>query len=268
MMLTNFSEASRKAIISYLKVHTELKCECKFGLLYVYGMPKTGQAQLANVDDVLEQFAQQDLKKEKKIIDGTQGLDKLDMDLIAGQGDLIRVIKQLDEKRPIDLIVLGTKGSNVLKQLILGSTTSKIVRKATTPVLVIPENIDFKKPEKVVFATDLKECRFGQHFERMAKIIRFFGAELLILNVYADTRPDTRIFEEMMDIYLRDIPHSYHYVQNGDPANEISKFVNNRQADMLALIERPGNLLVKLFRHSVTNQMALNAEIPLLVFHS
>ena len=268
LMLTNFSESSRKAIISYLKVHGGLKTDSKFGLLNVYSTPKTGQSQLLKVDDILEQYAQQDLKREKKMIDKIPGLSKLDIDLITGQGDLLKVINQLDEKRPIDLIVLGSKGSSILKQLILGSNTSRVVRLAKTPVLVIPESIDFKKPEKIVFATDLKECRFEKHFERLVKIIRFFGAELFILNVYRETKPDVRLFEEMMNLYLKNIPHSFHYLQNDDPAIGITNFLTEHQANMLALIERPGNLLVKLFRNSVTNQLALSAEIPLLIFHS
>ncbi|MCF6342196.1 MAG: universal stress protein [Bacteroidales bacterium] len=268
LMLTNFSESARKAVISYLKVHSRLKSDSKFGLLNVYSVPKTGQSQLLKIDDVLERYAWQDLKREKKIIDEIQELGKLDIDLIEGQGDLIKVICQLHEKRPIDLIVLGSKGSNILKQLILGSNTSRLVRLAKTPVLVIPESIDFKKPERIVFATDLKECRFEKHFERLVKIIRFFGAELLILNVYREAKPDARLFEEMMNLYLKNIPHSFHYLQNNDPAAGISGFLTHCRADMLALVERPGNFLVKLFRNSVSNQLALSTETPLLVFHS
>ena len=268
LMLTNFSETSRKAITSYLKIHSQLQNDSKFGLLNVYSAPKTGQSQLLKIDDILEQYSLQDLKKEKQQIDKGVGLEKLDIDLISGKGDLVKVINQLNEKRPIDLIVLGSKGSNILKQLILGSNTDKVVRLSRCPVLVIPENIDFKKPKKIVFATDLKDCRFEKHFERLAKIIRFFGAELLILNVYKETKPDGQIFEELINIYLKDILHSFHYVQNNDAANGISSFLAENQADMLALIERPGNLLIKMFRHSVTNQLALSAEMPLLVFHS
>ena len=268
LMLTNFSETSRKAIIGYMKIHSQLKSDSKFGLLNVYSAPKTGQSQLLKIDDILEQYSLQDLKREKQQIDKVAGLDKLDIDLISGKGDLVKVINQLDEKRPIDLIVLGSKGSNILKQLILGSNTDKVVRLAKCPVLVVPENIDFKKPRKIVFATDLKECRFEKHFERLANIIRFFGAELLILNIYKETKPDGEFFEKLMNVHLKDIPHSFHYIQNNDAAKGISSFLVENQADMLALIERPGNLLVKMFRHSVTNQLALSAEMPLLVFHS
>jgi len=268
LMLTNFSETSRKAIISYLKVHSEIKTDSKIGLLNVYSTPKTGQSQLLNLDDILEQYSLQDLKREKQEIDKFPELGNLDIDLISGKGDLIKVIDQLDAKRPIDLIVLGSKGSNILKQLVLGSNTDRVVRLSKTPVLVIPEGVDFIKPKKIVFATDLKECRFKKHFERLANIIRFFGAELLILNIYKETNPDGQLFEELMNIHLKDIPHSFHYVKNNDPAKGISNFLEENQANMLALIERPGNLLVKLFRHSVSNQMALSAEMPLLVFHS
>lgn len=268
LMLTDFSETSRKANISYLKLHSELKRDCKFGLLNVYAAPKTGQSHLLKLDDILEQYSLQDLKQEKIIIDETPELKTLDIDLISGNGDLVKVIDQLDEKRPIDLIVLGSKGSNVLKQLILGSNTSRVVRLSKTPVLLIPESINFTRPKKIVFATDLKECRFEKHFERLLKIIRFFDVQLLILNVFKKEKPDVQIFEELMNVHLKEIPHSFHYLQHAHPATGITEFLNTQQADMLALIERPGNLLVKLFRQSVSNQLALSSEMPLLIFHS
>ena len=220
------------------------------------------------LDDILEQYSQQDLKLEKKLIDEIPELNKLDIDFISGKGDLIRVIEQLNEKRPIDLIVFGSKGSNTFKQLILGSNTSRLVRLTKCPLLVIPESINFQKPKKIVFATDLEECRFEKHFERLLNTIRFFGAELLILNVFKKTKPDSRIFEELMNNHLHDIPHSFYYVNNADPASGITSFLTEQRSDMLALIERPGNLLVKLFRQSVTNQLALSAKMPMLIFHS
>lgn len=268
LMLTNFSETSRKAIISYLKLHSKLKRDCKFGLLNVYSAPKTGQSYLLKLDDILEQYSLQDLKQEKKFIDEIPELSSLDIDLISGNGDLAKVIDQLDEKRPIDLIVLGTKGSNVLKQLVLGSNTSRVVRLSKTPVLLIPESINFTRPKKIVFATDLRECRFEKYFERLMKIIQFFGAELLILNVYKKDKANVEIFEELMNIHLKEIPHSFHYLQHADPATGITEFLIAQQADMLALIERPGNLMVKLFRQSVSNQLALSSERPVLIFHS
>ena len=268
LMLTNFSETSRKAIFSYMKIHAELKMDSKFGLLNVYSAPKTGQSQLLKLEDILEQYSLQDLKLEKKRIDKLPVLSKLDIDYISGKGDLIRVIDQLNKKRPIDLIVFGSKDSNILKQLILGSNTSRIVRLTKCPLLVIPESIDFTKPKKIVFATDLKECSFEKHFERLANVIRFFGSELLILNVYKKEKPDSRIFEELMNIHLHDIPHTFHYEQNDEPASGITDFLTEQQSSMLALIERPGNLLVKLFRQSVTNQLALSAQMPMLIFHN
>jgi nucleotide-binding universal stress UspA family protein len=163
---------------------------------------------------------------------------------------------------------MGSKGSNVLKQLILGSNTSRVVRLSKRPVLIIPENVEFQKPKKIVLATDLKECRFEKHFERLLGIIQFFEAELLILNVYDKEKPDGKLFEELLNIHLKDIPHSFYYEQHADPASGIINFLTAQQADMLALVERPGNLLIKLFRNSVTNQLALGAKMPMLVLHS
>ncbi len=65
VLLTNFSETSRKAIISYLKVYSQhVQEECEFILLNTYKRIKTGQSQMVRFEDVLEQYSKQDLKSE------------------------------------------------------------------------------------------------------------------------------------------------------------------------------------------------------------
>lgn len=268
LLLTNFSETSRKAIISFLKIHAGQSIdEFKFLLLNVYSCPKTGQSQMVKFDDVLEQYSKQDLAIEYKKIIETQGLDKLDIELLSRQGDLVDIVERINIDQSVDLIVMGTKGTNILRELLLGSETDRLVRLSRNPVLVIPESVDFLKPKKVVFATELKECRNKEEFEKLTDIIRSFNAELLVLNVYKDVQPPVAFFEERMKKSLTGIKHSFHYLKDDDVAKGITNFVHQNNVGLLSMVDRKVNLLSKLFRHSVTNKLASSAEIPLLIIH-
>lgn len=268
LLLTNFSETSRKAIINYLKVYaSSVKEDAQFILLNTYKRIKTGQSTMVRFEDVLAQYSKQDLQNELLKIKEIPELKDLNIITHSEYGDLVDVVEKFNVEREIDLIVMGTKGSNLLKELLLGSDTDRLIRLSKNPVLVIPENIEFIKPEKIVFATQIKECRNKEEFRKLIGIIKSFNAELLILNVYVDTKPEANEFEDKMKKELEDVKHTFFYVRNMDIADGISGFVKMNKAQVLAIIDNKATLLSQLFRHSVKYILTMNAEMPLLIIH-
>lgn len=47
------------------------------------------------------------------------------------------ILKQIPESR-VDLVVMGTQGLEGTKRLVFGSTTEKVLRESTVPVLAVP----------------------------------------------------------------------------------------------------------------------------------
>ena len=45
------------------------------------------------------------------------------------------------EKHNIDMIVLGTRGHGLMKSLLIGSTTDRVVRRAPCPVLSVSRKV-------------------------------------------------------------------------------------------------------------------------------
>ena len=268
LLLTNFSETSRKAIINYLKVYPKtVKEEHQFILLNTFKRIKTGQSQMVRFEDILAQYSIQDLKNELQKIQKIPELQNLSIETLSEYGDLVDVVEKINKEKGIDLIVMGTKGSNLIRELLLGSDTDRLIRLSRNPVLVIPESIEFKKPEKIVFATQLKECKNKEEFRKLIEIIKSFDAELLILNVYKDTKPATDDFENRMKRELSGVKHTFFYVRNFDIADGISGFVKLNKAQLLAIIDHKASILSKLFSHSVKYKLTLSAELPLLIIH-
>lgn len=268
LLLTNFSETSRKAIANYLKVCTlSVKEEHQFILLNTYKRIKTGQSQMVRFEDVLAQYSKQDLYKELKLIKEIPELKNLNIIIHSEYGDLVDVVEKINREIGVDLIVMGTKGTNLLKELLLGSDTDRLIRLSKNPVLVIPESIEFKKPEKIVFATEIKECKNKEEFRKLISIIKSFDAELLILNVYKDKKPEADEFEDKMKKELSGVKHTFFYVRNLDIADGISGFVKMNKAQLLAIIDDKASLLSQLFKHSVKYILTINAEMPLLIIH-
>jgi len=58
------------------------------------------------------------------------------------------------EDNGIDFIVMGTKGASGLSEILIGSNTEKVVRKAKCPVLAIKESLNENSFNSIVYATN------------------------------------------------------------------------------------------------------------------
>jgi nucleotide-binding universal stress UspA family protein len=58
-------------------------------------------------------------------------------DILVEKGNPVEVILRVAEEKNCDLIVMGTHGRGTLADAMLGSTARRVVRRSTTPVLVV-----------------------------------------------------------------------------------------------------------------------------------
>jgi universal stress protein E len=55
------------------------------------------------------------------------------------EGDVTEAITRIAREEGADYLVIGTEGRSMLRQVILGSTSQKILQRAPCPVLVVPQ---------------------------------------------------------------------------------------------------------------------------------
>ena len=58
------------------------------------------------------------------------------METLLREGDVVEEILKAVEKDKFDLIVMGARGVSVIKEVLLGSVSDGVVRKAPCPVLI------------------------------------------------------------------------------------------------------------------------------------
>lgn len=64
--------------------------------------------------------------------------DDSKVELVRAQGDPIQEILQSARYHSVDLVILGKRGQNPLKQLMFGSTAESLCRQIKRPVLIVP----------------------------------------------------------------------------------------------------------------------------------
>ena len=177
--------------------------------------------------------------------------------------DLGSNINLLVKDKKIDLVIMGTKGDDVVTHLFYGSEADDVLGHAVCPILFIPENYSFNHFNTIVFANDLKKNYSGAvkflidfaRIDRSHVIITHFGEydnnALKCLNFIENTL-------EYSDVTSRIIP-----LKNMD--EQLRNFIVTVQADLLVMIHHHDIQLEKIITGSKSKRMLSHSQIPLLI---
>ena len=62
-----------------------------------------------------------------------------DIDTVLAQGSVLNALVELVETRQIDLMIMGARGAHFVRELLLGSTTERVLRKSRRPMLAVKQ---------------------------------------------------------------------------------------------------------------------------------
>jgi nucleotide-binding universal stress UspA family protein len=171
-----------------------------------------------------------------------------------------------------DFIVMGTRGAGAIKKIILGSNTASVIEDSRVPVIVIPENISFLLPKKIVFASEFRGSDVNA-IKQLSVIASSFGAEIIILHIVENKDEVTSEFS-IIDFFSAQVQKvttypkiSYRIFKSENIEKGIELFIDSIEANMIALSTRDRNPIEKLFSKSITKDLSFHIKIPLLAFH-
>lgn len=81
----------------------------------------------------------------------------LNVSQIIKLGSPFSHIYELVEHEGVDFIVMGTKGASGLSEVLIGSNTEKVVRRAKCPVLSVKGEVDEEVFGSIVYATEMSD---------------------------------------------------------------------------------------------------------------
>lgn len=168
-----------------------------------------------------------------------------------------------------DLIVSGTTGASGLKEVFLGSNTVRILRAADQcPVLVVPEESGFIKPEKVGFATDFSRPFTGRQLEQIHFFATRFHSELEIVHIGTEDALNSLQRFHKKELFLELDPLKPKMVwlsAEASKAGALQRFIAESGIDLLILVRNEHSPVEELLREPVVKRMAFHIQVPMLV---
>ncbi|HRE42038.1 MAG TPA: universal stress protein [Ignavibacteria bacterium] len=270
---TDFSKQADKAIDFAVNISRKSK-NTELFLLHTYIPIQTGflSRDIQKKDEAITRerlevklnFITDNLKKKYKGI-------KLTTNLVSGANP--EAITDFANKKRIDLIVMGTKGASGVKEVLIGSVASNVIKSTTKPVIIIPENYHYNGVKKLSFATDYRDEDMNA-LKQLKNISDAIAASVELVH-YSEPELEEALENYKINFYGQKIK-SKHKFRNitfkritGEDFNDtLTKYEKQNKIDMIAMVTyRRKGFLNLIFDKSLTKKIACHTKIPLLVLH-
>ena len=171
-----------------------------------------------------------------------------------------------------DLIVMGASGEHDVLEKIFGSVSSKVAQKAHCPVLLIPRGVTYKSPEKLLYASNWESVQAG-FIEKVIEFGGHFGSGIDFVHVCEEYGQEAfkKLEEEIFAILFKEkiptFPFNLLETKGQSPLAGLNKYAAEQTTDIIILVNRQDGLLENILGKSMTKEMAINAQFPILVYH-
>lgn len=275
LLPTDFSVNALQAINYALELYKDEPCI--FYLLNVFYIDVNDLENIINMEPGGELY-------ETSKTESLRGLDKLLNALAFGENENskhsfqtistsslpLEAIKKVVEEKDIELIVMGTRGETNSDSKIYGSTALSVMEKIRNcPVIVVPQLAKLNLPKEIVFPTSYKTHFKRRELDYLIDITIRCDASIRILHIMTeDNMSDKQIATKaQLEDYFVDVNHSFHFLRNMSVTAAINCFVDSRESDMIAFINKKHNFFASIINQPVVKGIAYDSKVPILVMH-
>ncbi len=270
LLPTDFSDNSFEAIQYAQLLFKDV--QCAFYLLHTYtpaiyhteyliGSP--GQIGLG---DVLHEASMTQLEELKGRMENQYKNDNHSIVVHTAFNTLLHEIMETVEAESIDLIVMGTKGATAAKEILFGTNTVHVIKKASCPVLAVPPHFTYEVPSELLFPTDYEIAYQKEKFGMLLMLARQHKSRVNVLHVRRN--PDLSIVQKKHQEQLRKLLGEmalFHEVPDTEIISAINGFQVRTSINLLVMAQNKHTFLERLFIEPVIKKIGFHVLVPFMV---
>ncbi len=268
---TDFSKSAENAL--YYAIELAKKDNAKIILLHASHI--YAPEYIIPMDILKNEYEKEHIKNElqaKKELIKIANAGNIQCEYIDTDQEIINGIEKTIDEKKIDMVIMGTKGSqNVLNEL-FGSNTSKLIQRSNVPVIAVPENYTSREIKKITYATAFYSTDV-KAIKRIVEIAKLYHAQVNILHVisedmnYASEKDQLRNFMNEVNRKINYQNISFQLFQGKTVSDGLDKYIKSNDTNIMVMSTQQRNFFERLFQKSNTKKVALHSEIPLMAIH-
>lgn len=182
---------------------------------------------------------------------------------------LTLAVKEAVKEFSIDLVVMCTKGTKDNLTTFFNTNSVNVVHKRLScPVLIIPDNYDYKPIQQIAFSTDLNRFYTTKELTIINDVAYDNNAALRVMHIETGSSL-TNIQEYNLSVLkksLQGFETHYHSVPSFDKKAEvINTFIKDLNIGLLVMVNYKHSIFEKIINEPVIKKIGFNPQIPFLV---
>jgi len=264
---TDFSEPNLK-ILDYLPQFGQLGVEEVVVVRVINLNRLIGAAGGININEYIEVCQKEAESKLVEVINRIESLGLSAKPVIpvpAGDpvNEIIKAAKQNDAK----LILMGSRGRGLIKEILLGSVSEGVVRKSDIPVMVIKHKTRVEKLfDKILYAHDLRE-----HSNALMKYVKFIAdkmnSEIILVHV---VEKEEKFVEEKLKVIEEELSRFKlkTIIKHGTPHKEILRVCDEESATSIFIGGGIPETIAEKLLGSTADAILRYSKVPVFVAKS
>ena len=183
-----------------------------FTLVHSYVDPVAGYAEVVEMGSAFYTASVEGLAHFTERFRGLPGGADAQVYTAVEYGPLPAALRSLCDKKPVELIVMGTQGAGGFR--IFGSNAAAVAKSSAVPVLVVPKDAQYQGLRHLLLADDLQGMD-PRSMQVLLKLAQRTGAHITIAHVLRDeaVRTAEKAHAAGVDVELELWPDSVHGFQ-------------------------------------------------------
>ena len=268
----DFSECALNALEYAAKVGEKYKAK----LIIFHVLNKKDFQNLSPLDlggIVQKEFLEQKLRNlQEAVLKESLPKGLKSCEVVILEGAIVQATLDFSQKINANLIVVGTEGMNDFKKQVVGSRSSKMVMQSDLDILVVPRKAFFKRPRKLVYASNYVQEDKGA-IKKVIQFAAFFDSEIDIVHVSSRSRLiDKALHKTMVEEIKPAISYELvNYVLKSfrdDLALGLENYLQLAKGDILVTVSKKKDFFDQLFSKNLSRKMSYFITKPLWVIKS
>lgn len=235
-----------------------------------YAYPSGG---MASMTPPVPEFVKEkgELRREKLnyLVRNFTELTNMEFELVIDTGAALDLVPDTAAQTKADLIVIGANGASGMEEL-FGTIAERLTRLAPCPVLVIPDDFEYRPMRKIGMAVDVDNLENDLHLSILFDIAKKFQTTLDIVNVSEDIdKADMRhnkIYQRMKKEFDSNVNYfTISILLKDDEEKALSEYIDKNHIDLLGLVYREHGFFKRVFNAGLRKKLVFHTHIPLLI---
>lgn len=176
-------------------------------------------------------------------------------------------VKEVCGEKGIDLIIMGTKGATGAEKILFGSNAVFMMRKVSTPLIVVPGDYTYTPPKQILFPNDFLKVPEADALIPLTKLLQRFEARLNVVHVEEDRELSKQQLHNKQVLYerLKGCDFDFNEIRNAFMPDAIKDQVHAGKYDMLVMMNRKHSFLERVLLRQNVDTLGFEVEIPFMV---